>query len=192
MHWNRIGVVGVAGLLAVGLQAKGKKPKSPPKDPQDEIAVASVIELKNHPVRRFIATPHYSRSYLYAEHADGSLTLIDVTDTAHPSVLAEVPTAGGGPAKAIVAVAGTAALVTDEGCSTQSALPVQTIRIVDFSDPRRPATKREFQGVTAITRDERRGLIFLANQQGIWILQQSLAVDPEVEKEYSRRVLYDH
>ena len=140
MHWNRIGVVAVAAVLAVGLQAKGKKPKSASKDPQDEIAVASVIELKNHPVRRFIATPHYSRSYLYAEHADGSMTLIDVTDTAHPSVLAEVPAAAGGPSTAIVAVAGTAALVTDEGGSTQSALPVQTIRIVDFSDPRRPAT----------------------------------------------------
>jgi hypothetical protein len=43
-----------------------------------------------------------------------------------------------------------------------------------------------------MSRDERRGLIFLANPEGIWILHQSFAEDPEVEKEYARRILYDH
>ena len=44
---------------------------------------------------------------------------------------------------------------------------------------------REFTGVTAITRDEHRGLVFLADGSGIWILQQKLAMDPEVEKAYA-------
>ena len=31
-----------------------------------------------------------------------------------------------------------------------------------------------------------------ANSDGIWILQQHLAVDPEVEKAYEHYVLYSH
>jgi len=35
-------------------------------------------------------------------------------------------------------------------------------------------------------------LIFLANGDGIWILHETIALDPQVEKEYGQRVLYDH
>ena len=63
---------------------------------------------------------------------------------------------------------------------------------MDFSDPRNPKVAREFTGVTATSRDDRRGLIFIANGEGIWILQQHLAADPEVEKAYANYVLYSH
>jgi hypothetical protein len=63
---------------------------------------------------------------------------------------------------------------------------------MDFSDPRNPKVAREFTGVTAMSRDDRRGLIFVANADGIWILQQHLALDPEVEKAYANYVLYSH
>jgi hypothetical protein len=43
-----------------------------------------------------------------------------------------------------------------------------------------------------MSRDDRRGLIFVANADGIWILQQHLALDPEVEKAYANYVLYSH
>ena len=43
-----------------------------------------------------------------------------------------------------------------------------------------------------MSRDERRGLIYVADGEGIWILHQSYAEDPEVEKEYTKHVLYDH
>ena len=59
---------------------------------------------------------------------------------------------------------------------------------MDFSDPKNPKVAREFTGVTAMSRDDRRGLIFIANAEGIWILQQHLAEDPEVEKAYAHYV----
>jgi hypothetical protein len=55
-----------------------------------------------------------------------------------------------------------------------------------------PKVAREFAGVTAISRDERRGLIYVANAEGLSILYQSFAEDPEVEKAYAHHVLYDH
>lgn len=61
---------------------------------------------------------------------------------------------------------------------------------MDFSDPQNPKVARVFAGVTAMSRDQGRGLIFVANADGIWILQQRLAQDPEVEKAYANYVLY--
>jgi hypothetical protein len=41
-----------------------------------------------------------------------------------------------------------------------------------------------------VDRDDRRGLIFLANADGIWILRQKLAEDPEVKRAYDYYVIY--
>lgn len=178
-------ILGLTILLP--LSAKDKKPKLPP---QDSIEVVAHIALTTGPVLRLLTTEHYSSYYLYAEHGAGApVTLIDTTQARHPAVLAEVayPTTG---SDSLVVVSGTTALAAS-GAASQPATP-QTIRILDFSDPRNPKVAREFNGVTAINRDDRRGLIFLANPDGLWILHQSRADDPEVEKAYAHHVLYDH
>lgn len=180
-------------VLSIAVQAKDKKPKVAPKQPQDEIEVVGHIPLTSGPVRRFLATQHYSSSYLYAEHDAGQgVTLIDVTKVSKPAVLADVAYPSSGGSGSMFAVAGTAVLVSEEqGVATPVATP-QTIRIMDFSDPQHPKVAREFTGVTAISRDDSRGLIFLANAEGIWILHRSFAEDPEVEKAYAQHGLYDH
>lgn len=61
---------------------------------------------------------------------------------------------------------------------------------MDFSDPLHPTVAREFNG--AVSRDERRGWIFLANSDGLWVLYQNYAEDPKVLEDYARRALYDH
>jgi len=185
----------VVGLLALSIvvQAKNKKVKTAPKEPQDEIEVVGHIPLIKGPVRRFLTTQHYSSYYLYVEYAASkSVTLIDVTKATQPSVLADVSYPSNVGSASLFTVAGTAALVTEERGAAVPAPAPQTIRIMDFSDPLHPKVAREFAGVTAISRDERRGLIYVANAEGIWVLHQSFAEDPEVEKAYAHHVLYDH
>jgi len=175
-------------VFAVSLSAKDKKPKNPP---QDAIDVVAHLPLTTGPVRRFLSTDHYSSHYLYAEHDGGStVTLVDITRPAQPAVLAEVAYPTPAAQDGLVIVSGTSALVSTGGTPPPSA--VQTIRILDLSDPQHPKLAREFAGVTAIDRDDKRGLIFLANPEGIWILHQNRAEDPEVEKAYAHHVLYDH
>jgi hypothetical protein len=192
MYYRLSSAVLLAGLIlnpAAG--AKNKKPKTP--DPKDEIEVVGHIPLTDGPVKRFLATEHYSSFYLYAEHeAGGSVTLIDVTKTNQPAVLADVAYAPAGSSGNLTLVAGTAALVSSGPATALAAAPLQTIRIMDFSDPLNPKVAREFTGVTAMSRDDRRGLIFVANGDGIWILQQHFALDPEVEKAYANYVVYSH
>jgi hypothetical protein len=178
-------------LLAPSIDAKDKKVKAA--DPKDEIQVVGHIALTNGPVVRFLATQHYSSYYLYAERGPGqAATLIDITKTNQPSVLADVAYAPTGSSGNLTVVAGTAALVSSEPAAPTAVQPPQTIRIMDFSDPQNPKIAREFTNVTAMTRDAGRGLIFVANTDGIWILQQHFAEDPEVQKAYENYVLYSH
>jgi hypothetical protein len=174
-------------MLAPLGDAKDKKPKE---DPKDTIEVVGHIPLTDGSVTRFISTPHYSSFYLYAEHEGGKVTLIDVTKTNKPAVLADVANLAGGPGS-LSLVTGTAALISTDSSAPTAAKAPQTIRIMDFSDPQNPKVAREFTGVTAMSRDDSRGLIFVSNAEGIWILQQHFALDPEVEKAYDHYVLYN-
>jgi hypothetical protein len=180
----------LAGLiLAPGASAKDKKSKA--SNPKDEIEVVGHIPLTGGPVKRFVSTQHYSSYYLYAEHENGgNLTLIDITKTSEPVVLAEVASAPNGASSNLTAVAGTAALVSSEPTASSTPQVPQTIRIMDLSDARNPKVAREFTGVTAISRDDPRRLIFVANADGIWILKQHFAEDPEVQKAYEDYVIY--
>jgi hypothetical protein len=187
----RFSILALLGAMAlpVAAQAKNKKSKPAPKDPQDAIEVVGHIAAAGGPVTRFLTTEHYSSAYLYAEHQTGQgVTMIDVTKADRPAVLAEIPAAPGG-SDSLAVVAGTAALVTSAPAPA-AAPATQTMRIMDYSDPQHPKVTREFAGVTATSRDDRRGLIFVANGEGIWILRQHLAEDPEVERAYANYVVY--
>jgi hypothetical protein len=165
--------------------AKDKHPKPPA---QDQIQVVAHIPVSGGTVVRFLTTQHYRREYLYAEHASGKvITLIDVTNVNRPAVLAEVSDATTGPT-ALIDVTGNAALVASADQKLDATDP-QTFRILSFADPLHPKVEQEFKGVTATARDDRRGLIFLANPDGIWILHQQFAPDPEVEKEWEHMML---
>jgi hypothetical protein len=177
--------------LTLGLARASAKDKHPKQDPQDEIRVVAHVPLTSGPIQRFLTTQHYSRTYLYAEQDGGkSVTLLDVTKASHPRVLAEM-SYGPGQADSLFFVTGTAAIVVASQPASQPVEP-QMLRILNFADPLHPKVSREFTGVTAMMRDDARGLIFLANAEGVWILHQQLATDPEVEAAFEHHVLYDH
>ena len=104
------------GLLMLSPDAlcKAKKKKAPPKDPRDSIEVVGHIPPTAGPVTRFLTTQHYSSYYLYVEHEGGKdVTLIDVSKTTQPAVLADIPSAPESGSGSIFVVAGTAALITE-------------------------------------------------------------------------------
>jgi hypothetical protein len=172
-------------LLIGPLAAKDRHKAAPP---QDQIEVVAHLPLSGEAVGRFLLTQHYRRDYLYAASSNGkAVTLIDVTDPGKPSVLADVsPALAGG---SVVTAAGTAALISDARTGTDATDKSQTFRIMSFADPAHPVVSQEFTNVSAMSRDDKRGLIFLANGQGLWILHEKLAMDPEFEKEWEHMML---
>jgi hypothetical protein len=190
---------GVSTFVVVALvssPAIGAGSTSQGKPAQDQIEVVGHLALSagdGGPVTRFLTTQHYGRSYLYVERAGtNAVMLVDVTKTNQPSIVENASygsaRAAGGARESLVSVAGTAALVTQE--SSRAISTPEPVRIMDFADPEHPKVVREFIGVTAIARDDRRGLIFLANGDGIWILRRNLAEDPAMAKAYDDYVNY--
>ncbi|HWE53224.1 MAG TPA: hypothetical protein VG273_25760 [Bryobacteraceae bacterium] len=154
---------------------------APPQE--DQITVDARIPVSSGVINAFVATRHFNETYVYAQRAGGGpATLIDVTRPGRPRVVsAEVA------ASTLVAVSGTAALASDAPPPPSPA--PQTIRIMDFSDPAHPRVTRQFDGVTAVQRISA-SLIMLANPEGIWILTEHHAPDPEEEQRYARKVIY--
>jgi len=51
--------------------------------------------------------------------------------------------------------------------------PTETVKILDLSDPTSPKVLQTFAGVTSLLSDAGRGLIYLTNNDGLWILKYS-------------------
>src|ERR1700685_1827481 len=78
VHYTRN--IAIAAIFAALIPAASAKDKKAKESSKDEIEVVGHVALTDGPVRRFLLTEHYSRSYLYAERDAGqSVTLIDVT-----------------------------------------------------------------------------------------------------------------
>jgi hypothetical protein len=49
--------------------------------------------------------------------------------------------------------------------------PTETVRLLDLSDPRNPKTLETFNRVTSLLPDGHHGLIYLTNDEGLWVLR---------------------
>jgi len=186
-------IAGLAVLSPMAL-AKGKNgsPKEPQSAPQDTIAVVGRIALPAGRITGLAPTRHYSSEYLYAEYDAGrKLSIVDVTMPDKPSVVSDFAYPANGAPDSLIAVAGTSALAIGKQPYPVAMAPPMSVKIMSFSDSEHPQVLREFSGITAITRDYSRGLIFLADDAGVWILQEHPAEDPAVEAAFSKRVMYD-
>jgi hypothetical protein len=54
---------------------------------------------------------------------------------------------------------------------TSSSHPTETVRVLDLSDPRNPKTLETFNKVSSLLPDGGHGLIYLTNDDGLWILR---------------------
>jgi hypothetical protein len=187
-----IAAVAVMSTLST-VTAKNKPPK--PATTPDQIEILANLPMTGGPIVRFTATRHYNHSYLYIEHASHSLTLVDVTDARHPLVIAnlDLPATGSG---TVLTAAGDAALISsatiNSGNPTPDPTGGKTVTIVSFADRAHPQTVRQFNKVTCTTMDDNRGLVFLANDEGLWILHRNPAEDPEIQERYAHETRYNN
>ena len=131
-------------------------------------------------VRQMYLQREGRRRYLYVQQpSQQGFTVVDVTKPAKPKTVSHVPqenliTVSSGLAIAeqpqgSATVGTSSAAGRSEGTRGGGSVP-ETVRVLDVSDPAHPQTVQTFTGVTNILPDDARGLIFLANGDGIWIL----------------------
>lgn len=54
---------------------------------------------------------------------------------------------------------------------TSSSHPTETVRVLDLSDPRNPKTLETFTKVTSLLPDGGHSLLYLTNNEGLWVLR---------------------
>jgi hypothetical protein len=173
----RSGIAVVASfVLFVGLSPAqdelGKKPTDVP------ATVIAHLPLPQATGSQMLLQRENGKSYLYVQQASKQgFMIVDVTKPDFPHVLKRT-------AESVQATAGTLEMVSPDVAIavapekkpttlTSSSRPTETVRVLDMSDPRNPKTVEEFSGVTSFLPDGGHGLIYLTNNEGLWILRYS-------------------
>lgn len=129
------------------------------------------------------------RNYLYVQQASKQgFMIVDVTKPEFPNLLkrsAEVSKAMAGNLEMVTSDLAIASAPEKKPVTlASSAHPAQNIRILDLSDPKNPKTVEEFTGVTSVLPDATHSLIFLTNNEGLWVLsyQRRVYLPPTLHK----------
>jgi hypothetical protein len=117
-----------------------------------------------------------SKQYLYVQQAaKQGFMIVDVSKPDQPSLLkrtAESNQATAGNLQIVspdVAIAEAPEKARNTVASTPR--PTETVRVLDLTDPRNPKTLETFNKVSSLLADSRHGLIYLTNNDGLWILR---------------------
>lgn len=160
-----------AVTLAPGLFANTK-----PKPAEVPAEVIAHLQLKTPPGNEMVLQRTGNKQYLYIQAASKqSYTIIEVTKPEFPSFVnatahSKDDTAGKldivGKDLGIAEVPDPNAKHLNSATST-----TETVKILDLTDPANPKVLRTFTGVTSLLPDAGRGLIYLTNGEGLWILK---------------------
>jgi hypothetical protein len=129
------------------------------------------------------------KHYLYVQKASKQgFSVIDVTKPESPSLLnLAVPSsdAAAGKLEMVGPDVGLAEVPdkSAKGVVRSADNPTETVKILDLSDPAHPKVLQTFTSVTSMLPDGGRGLVYLTNNEGLWILKYTRAMlTPEKKK----------
>jgi hypothetical protein len=158
------------------LVASATAKDQPPKPTDVPATVVAHLALPQATGSQMLLQKENGRNYLYVQQASKQgFMIVDVTKPEKPNLLkrsAESNQATAGNLEMVspdVAIA--SAPERKPTTLTSSNHPTETVRILDLSDPHNPKTLQEFNGVTSLLPDGGHGLIYLTNNEGLWILR---------------------
>jgi len=155
---------------------------------QDSIEVVGHLALNGASISAIATSTHWRHNFLELnDDAHKTLTVVDVTDPAHPGLVRKLTVPSGVAEPIVEAMVGNTGLVGDSG--RMEPVAPKSLSIVDFSDPSHPVTQRRFENVTAL-KHLPGGLICLVDSAGLWILKEHSAPDKALEAAYGNYLLY--
>ena len=162
----------VVVMIAPRISANTKPTEVPAK-------VIAHLALKDAPGSEMLLQSKGDKQYLYVQKASKQgFTVIDVTKPVVPSLVntgAQSSEATAGKLEIVGPDVGLAEVPdkNSKGVIRNSDSPTETVKILDLSDPAHPKVLQTFNGVTSILQDPSRGLIYLTNTDGLWILNHA-------------------
>ena len=145
-----------------------------------DVKVIAHLALSGASPQQMFLQQDDTKQYLYLQQpSQQGFTVVDVTKPTKPKMVSHVPqekltmlSSGLAIAeKSDNPAAAGASRATGSTEGTRGGGSVsQSVRVLDLSDPAHPRTIQTFSGVTSVLADDARGLIYVANGEGIWIL----------------------
>ncbi len=161
-------------LLVALLAGASEQPVSKPTDVP--ATVIAHLPLPQATGSQMLLQKENGKQYLYVQQATKQgFMVVDVTKPEKPSLLkrsAESNQATTGNMEMVspdVAIA--EAPEKTPATLTSSSHPTETVRVLDLSDPRNPKTLETFTKVSSLLPDGGHSLMYLTNNEGLWILR---------------------
>jgi hypothetical protein len=148
---------------------------------QEHIRVAGHLDLSAMHVNQMFIEQRGDKIYLFLHRpTKHAYALVDVTNPEHPVLVSRDIMKSGGQIESPAPGSAFALTVTPESGADTSAqtsaapLPRETVNLVDMSDPKHVKTVKTFKGVTSVYPENGRKLVYLVNDEGLWIVSHGM------------------
>jgi hypothetical protein len=175
-------------LLLLALRASASEQPTP--KPTDVPAtVIAHLPLPQATGTQMLLQRENGKHYLYVQQAARQgFMVVDVSNPEKPSLLKRTAESNQSTSGNLEMVSPNVAIAEaperTPATLTSSSRPTETVRVLDLSDPRNPKTLETFSKVTSLLPDGGHGLIYLTNNEGLWILRYNHAalIEPARKK----------
>src|ERR1700733_14485839 len=168
--WSYVVVLSL--LLAPALRASEEAASKPTDVPATVIAH---LPLPQATGSQMLLQKEDAKQYLYVQQAaKQGFMIIDGSKPDKPSLLkrtAESNQATTGNLQIVSPDVAIAEAPEKTPTTLTSSHATETVRVLDLSDPRNPKTLETFNKVTSLLADGHHGLIYLTNNEGLWVLR---------------------
>jgi hypothetical protein len=160
--------LGIAAAPSMFAKPKEKKALA------SNLGVIAHVQLDGGAATHMVLMEKNGKEYLYLGVASSSgVCVFDVTTPAAPRKLERFAEAGGAQATDFQLVGDTLAVSSRSGeaLSGSPDSASRSVTILNMTNPTDPQSIQTFAGVTSVVADNARGLIYLSNGEGLWIVQ---------------------
>ncbi len=162
--------------LAVFALSPGMRANTKPKPAEVPAQVIAHLPLTTPPGNQMLLQRNGNKQYLYIQAASKqSYTIVEVTKPEFPSFVNPSAPSKDEPAGKLDIVGHDLGIsevpAADAKTIRSNTNHTETVKILDLTDPEHPKVLHTFTGVTSILPDGNRGLIYLTNNDGLWILK---------------------
>lgn len=161
-------------FAVVGLATAKDQP--PPRPTDVPATVIAHLPLPQATGNQMLLQQQNGKNYLYVQQASKQgFMVVDVSKPEKPNLLKRTTESNRATSGNLEMVSPDVAIAEapekTPNTLTSTNRPTETVRILDLSDPRNPKTLQEFNGVTSLLPDGSHGLIYLTNNEGLWVLR---------------------
>jgi len=179
MRWGSALAIFAAAALVVWASSAGANTNTKSKPTDVPATVIAHLPLASPAGNQMVLQRLGTKRYLYIQQASKqTYFIVDITKPEFPSLVKREVTASDSTAGKLEMVGDNVAIAEIPDANSKTAIrsatsTTETVRILDLSDPHHPTTLQTFKNVTSILADGGRGIIYLTNDEGLWVLKHN-------------------